>query len=302
LRTSHLGLSGLEVDTANEGDTEIGGASLNREYEAAKKAAGLPSDARANTPKILHIGRGKGLSGLLKSPLYAAKFKLDGLTNELLEPLAELLGKKDYLLGDKPSSLDCLAFGYLALMLYPPAPQAWLKESIQSRYPRINRYIGRLREELFGKGEVKAADVWWISSSVEHDDEVESSLGRLGLRLPWRPRRLRGLTSAIVGASQEIVRSLPNLSTFSQLGVREASGGLDRTKKAISQLPSPFVINSVLGCSAACAALLVAMAIHHRQNPRDGDVVFWALRPIVDWREFGDVGNFLSALPGRLPT
>lgn len=298
-RTAHLGLSGLDVDTANEGDTEIGGASLNREYEAAKKAAGLPSDSRANQPRILQMGRGKGLSGLLSSPLYAARFKLDALTNELLEPLSELLGKKDYLFeGDKPSSLDCLAFGYLALMFYPSAPQAWLKEAIQSRYPRIHRYIGRMRDELLGKEDVKASDVWSLVQSVENDEEAGATLRRLGMRLPWRPRKVRGISSAAVTATQEMAQSLPFLSSFSQSEVYGVSGRHFQDKEPVSQLPSSLVVSSIMGISAAFAALLAGMAIHHRQNPH-GDLVFSALRPVGGWSSYGEAGDVLSVLAGR---
>jgi sorting and assembly machinery component 37 len=300
-RTTHLGLNGLDVDTANEGDTEIGGASLNREYEAAKKAAGLPSDSKASQPRILQMGRGKGLSGLLSSPLYAARFKLDALINELLEPLSELLGKKDYLFeGDKPSSLDCLAFGYLALMFYPQAPQAWLKEAMQTRYPRILRYIGRMREVVLGKEDVNPSDVWSITSSADNDEETGVSVRRLGMRLPWRPRRSPAISSAAVTATQEIISSLPFLSSLSRPVTHNTSGRPLHDKEPASHLPSPLVVKSVWGFSTACAAVLAGMAIHHRQHPHEGDQVFSALRPVMGWRGYGEAGDVLSVLAGRL--
>ena len=154
-RTAHLGLSSLDVAEASEHMRGPGAGTASSEYEAAKMAAGIPTDSE---PKALSMGRGKGLGGLLNSPIYAARFKLDALSNELLEPLSDLLQKKDYLLeGDKPSSLDCLAFGYLSLMFYPTVPQAWLKETTQTKFPRISRYIQRLRKEFFGGEEVNSA-------------------------------------------------------------------------------------------------------------------------------------------------
>ncbi|KAF2738459.1 hypothetical protein EJ04DRAFT_541381 [Polyplosphaeria fusca] len=160
-RTSHLGLSSLDVAIAADDANQPGSGTASSQFEAAKRSTGLPS----GQPTSLNLGRGKGLRGLLSSPIHAARFRLDGLSNELLEPLSDLLKQKDYLFGgSKPSSLDCLAFGYLALMLYPTVPQAWLKETIQARCPRLLRYITRLRGELLSGEDTKASDVWTVSS------------------------------------------------------------------------------------------------------------------------------------------
>ncbi|KAF7677472.1 hypothetical protein GT037_004331 [Alternaria burnsii] len=146
-RTAHMGLSSLDVETTAEEGFAPGRGTASSEYEAAKRAAGIPTE---NQPNAMSIGRGKSLGGLLGGQVYAARFRLDALSGELLDPLSDLLGKHDYLFrGDKPSSLDCLAFGYLSLLYYPPVPQAWLRETLQTKYPRIVAYIGRLHEDLF---------------------------------------------------------------------------------------------------------------------------------------------------------
>lgn len=195
-RTAHLGLSSLDVSEAGHGARGPGSDTASSEYEAAKRAAGIPG---SENPKVLSMGRGKGLGGLLSSPMYAARFKLDTLSNELLQPLSDLLGKDDYLLaGDKPSSLDCLAFGYLALMLYPPVPQSWLKEAIQTKHPRIFRYIRRLREDLLGKGDIDSAEVWDIAK------------GRASMRgaLPWQPRPRKTTYSHVLLAAREMIEGM----------------------------------------------------------------------------------------------
>ena len=295
-----MGLTGLDVDAAAEDDTGIGGASLSRDYEAAKKAAGLPSDSRASQPKYLQVGRGKGLSGLLGSSIYAARFKLDALTNELLEPLSDLLGKKDYLFeGDKPSSLDCLAFGYLSLMFYPGVPQAWLKEAIQTRFPRLMSYIWRMREELFGGEDVKAADVWSISGSEESEDRIESALHRLGLRLPWRPAPRRTIARVAMKVTREVTSSISFVSSFSRPHIHHSSSR--QKESVVSQLPSPILVRSILGLSTVAAAALAGVAINQRRNPRHGDLVLWALRPAMGLNSFGQAGDFLSVFANQLP-
>ncbi|KAF2192310.1 hypothetical protein K469DRAFT_620432 [Zopfia rhizophila CBS 207.26] len=291
-RTAHLGLSSLDVNTAGQDGPEVSSPSSG--FEAAKRSAGLPSGGR------LDMGRGKGIRGLLSSPIYAARFRLDSLTNELLEPLSDLLGKKDYLLqGDKPSSLDCLAFGYLALMFYPPVPQAWLKDAIQARYPRIVRYIWRMREELLGGEDVKASGVWSLSS-YRKAAEIEEVLHNLGMCLPWRPCPSRSLLLIAVGVTRKITSNIPLLSRLlhsSRIVYPSPSG----TKKGPSALPSPLIVNSFSAISAAIFTTFAAIAIHHRRSPREGDLIFWALRPSTGFGGYGEAGNILSILAGQFP-
>jgi sorting and assembly machinery component 37 len=274
---------------------------LGSDFEAAKREAGIPTADTGAQPNMLSMGRGKGLQGFLSSPIYAARFKLDTLTNELLEPLFDLLGKKDYLLeGGRPSSLDCLAFGYLATMFYPAVPQAWLKEALQLRYPRLVRYITRMREELLGRDDIRAVAVWSISS-LKPDNEVAIAETRnsLGLRLPWHPRSARPLHSTLTTASKEIVSNLPFVSkVLPQDAVIQASN-TNTSRTVSSSLPSPLLMNTLFTFTATIAAALAGMAVHHRRNPRDGDLIFWALRP--SGGGLGEAGDLLRAFAYQLP-
>ncbi|KAF2254610.1 hypothetical protein BU26DRAFT_417413 [Trematosphaeria pertusa] len=224
-RTAHLGLSSLDVHEASQEAHGLGSGTASSEYEAAKRAAGLPSDSK---PNVFQMGRGKGLGGLLSAPIYAARFKLDTLSNELLDPLSDLLGKKGYLLEDEqPSSLDCLAFGYLALMLYAPVPQAWLKETIQTKHPRIARYIQRLREELLGAEETKAAEVWSASSGCASDAKW---------LLPWRRKPSPKVSPQL---ARDVVSNIPLLSYIPgfQRNTIQADS-LEVARKSSTSLPS----------------------------------------------------------------
>jgi hypothetical protein len=188
-----LGLNSLDIAETSPDSRGPGSGTPLSAYEDAKRAAGIPGHEKA---PALNMGRAKGIGGLLSSPVYAARFKLDALTSELLEPLSDLLGKGDFLLGgDKPSSLDCLAFGYLSLMLYPSVPQSWLKEAIQTKYPRILRYIRRLREDLLGQEDISPAEVWSIANAQGS-----------ATSLPWHPRQSRALLAQISLVSREVVK------------------------------------------------------------------------------------------------
>jgi hypothetical protein len=282
-RTAHMGLGSLDVDTTAEEGFAPGRGTASSEYEAAKRAAGLPTESQ---PKPLRMGRGKGLLG---TPVYAARFRLDALSNELLEPLADLLGRAEYLLkGRQLSSLDCLAFGYLSLLYYPAVPQAWLKETIQTRFPRIASYIRQLRKEVFSGEDINAADVWSIS--------VGSS-ERGGVLLPWQARSQSLISSSFSGA-REIFGNLPLISSCVQ---STSTAHLEPQTTSVtrrSPLPSPVIINTLLGVAAAATVALASLAIHHRRSPREGILIFWALRPSTG---LGEAGNILSVLANQMP-
>ena len=279
-----MGLSSLDVDTSAEEAFAPGRGTASSEYEAAKKAAGIPTDGQPNT---LRMGRAKGIGGLLGAPVYAARFKLDALSNELLEPLADLLGQSDYLLkADRISSLDCLAFGYLALLYYPAVPQAWLKETIRSKFPRIASYLGKMREELFLNEESIASEVWSISSG--------SRDAYSGAPLPWQARA-SSLASSTLSGVREILGNLPAVSSYGQSTTVIELEPTQSAVRARSSLPSRALVNTLVGATAAVAIGFASLAVRHRRSPREGALIFWALRPS---KGLGEAGNILSVLSG----
>jgi hypothetical protein len=286
-RTAHMGLSSLDVDTTAEEGFAPGRGTASSEYEAAKRAAGIPTDKQPNT---LRMGHGKGIGGFLSTPVYAARFRLDALSNELLEPLDDLLGKNDYLFkGDRLSSLDCLAFGYLSLLYYPAVPQAWLKETIQTKFPRIASYIHRLRKEVFSNEEINATHVWSTPSG--------SSSAKTNLLLPWQPRSQSFAAKALSG-SREIFGNIPVVSPLLQRTSVVYSERSPNSRNVRSSLPSRTFINTLLSATAAATVGLISFAIHHRRSPRDDALIFWALRPSSS---LGEAGNILSILANQMP-
>jgi hypothetical protein len=282
-----MGLSSLDIDTTASEGFAPGRGTASSEYEAAKRAAGIPTDGK---PSSLRMGHGKGISGFLGTPVYAAQFKLDALSNELLEPLADLLGQANYLVTEKQiSSLDCLAYGYLSLLLYPTVPQAWLKETIQTKYPRLTSYLRRVRKEVFANEEVNSAQVWSISNG--------SSTARSATILPWQNKSQSLATRAWSGI-REIVGNMPLLSTLMQSTPIVHLESHSTSKAIHSSLPSAALINTLLGATAAATIAFASLAIHHRRSPRDGALIFWALRPSTG---LGEAGSILSVLANQMP-
>lgn len=70
------------------------------------------------------------------------------------------------------TSLDCLALGYLSLAMLPEVPQAWLSQSMKSRYPSLCRYVEDLAGDGFG---------------LRPHDKAEKSSDAICLtKLPWK--------------------------------------------------------------------------------------------------------------------
>ncbi|ORY98873.1 Tom37 C-terminal domain-domain-containing protein [Syncephalastrum racemosum] len=71
------------------------------------------------------------------------------LARDTYSTLNQLLGEKSFLFGDRPTTLDAIAFGYLALHLYPDLAHRRLQHILTTEYPRLARYCDRIKETYF---------------------------------------------------------------------------------------------------------------------------------------------------------
>ncbi|KAE8373534.1 Tom37 C-terminal domain-containing protein [Aspergillus bertholletiae] len=164
-RTDHLGLSSLDLQAIEE--------QRQREHSAAVAAGQIP-------PNFISRPRDT-VTSLLGKTSQQNQFRLDALTGELFEPLEEILGDKVYLLtgeNEGPSSLDCLAVGYLSLALVPELSFSWLRDAMKSKASRLTVYTERMRQQCFG-----------LNAEVSH---AYTPTPNSGSSLPWRaPERAR---------------------------------------------------------------------------------------------------------------
>ncbi|KAL2857098.1 Tom37 C-terminal domain-containing protein [Aspergillus pseudoustus] len=159
-RTESLGLSSLDLEAVQE--------QQKRDHSADVAAGRIPQN-------FIRRPRETVSSMLGKAP-QQHQFRLEALTRELFEPLEDFLGDKTHMLSAKaPSSLDCLAIGYLSLALIPELPHTWLRDLMLRKAPRLSKYIERRRRELYG---------------VVNVSDAFTNNGRSSL--PWRaPERAR---------------------------------------------------------------------------------------------------------------
>jgi len=181
-RSEHLGLDGLDVDAAAE------------EQEAKKREDGGLS---GQIPKGLKRDR-TTLTGMLGKGVRGNQFRLAGVTDDFLEPMQELLGENKWLLGtDGPSSLDCLAVGYLALMMRADVPHAWLKTALEEKYHRLGNWVDRAVTELFGE------------SARQGTADGLPEKGTKYSTLPWRTPAKRTWIEVGSAMLQSLTGSLP---------------------------------------------------------------------------------------------
>lgn len=169
-RTEHLGLSSLDLQAMEE--------QRKREHSAAVAAGQIPKN-------LIQRPRDTVSSLLGKTP-QQNQFKLEALTAELFEPLEEILGQKTYLLSNGgATTVDCLALGYLALILVPDLPYSFLRNAMQTKAPRLSTYTERLRQRCYGTVGVEVSHAF---------DEAQRPVTDAA-PLPWQPPQRANLVT-----------------------------------------------------------------------------------------------------------
>lgn len=178
-RTQHLGLSSLDVDTASD---------------ASKPKSDRPGSEQI--PESLVRRSKETVTSVLSQPHHKSYIRLDALACNCLEPLQELLSRKSFFFSDEqPSSLDCLALGYLALALYPELSQPWLADIMRSKFGRLCAYVHHLQRRFFG-GPVSVEDAMYTEDDTAGKDEAQverSKRARGKGTLPWSAPERGGL-------------------------------------------------------------------------------------------------------------
>lgn len=130
-RVGHLALGDLDADFDPNGGLHL---STGRDS--------LPETFRRHLP----MGTKKTVREEM-TPEQAAAIRLFGLTEDCLSVLDGLLSAEangPYLLRPSVSSLDCLAFGYLAIMRDAPVPRSFLRDWMNQKAPRLSEYVDKM--------------------------------------------------------------------------------------------------------------------------------------------------------------
>ncbi|KLJ08131.1 hypothetical protein EMPG_16420 [Blastomyces silverae] len=216
-RTEHLGLTSLDIDVM---------------VEEERQQARDPSNLASKIPKSLVRKPQATVSDILSKTSKQNRIRLEGITGAFVAPLEELLGRKGYLLSSEiPSSLDCLALGYLSLALVPKLPYPWLRDAASGQAPRLAAYADRLRSRCFGAAPVEVSmaftDSPALASSLPWRSPEQVSFGAVGMRA------LEGMADSI-----PVVRQIRANARLQQAGAGAERGSEEKelvTKVATMQ-------------------------------------------------------------------
>ncbi|EPE27673.1 hypothetical protein GLAREA_04464 [Glarea lozoyensis ATCC 20868] len=269
-RTAHLGLSALDID--NDGPET---------YEQSI----IPQSLRK--PKTT-------LSSLLAaSPETGAQIKLDALAGDFFEPLKALKGDKQFLVSDTSfSSLDCLALGYLSLMLVPELPQPWLARAMRRKYPDLCTWVENLSNLVFG-GPVDADDAFLTT----RDEFTPSKGGKSSL--PWVAPHNGGMVGVGSVFLSSIADSIPVVGQLRRNTRMRQHGG--KTHASELESSSWRSISTVSGLVASVGLLIGYMFQQGFITLPAGDSEGYQ-NTTSGFTDFGDAGEILGIYPVRVDT
>ncbi|CAL5872642.1 uncharacterized protein PFLUO_LOCUS6908 [Penicillium psychrofluorescens] len=243
-RTIQLGLSSLDLKAMED--------ARQREHSAAVAAGQIPKN-------LIQRPR-ETVSGLLGRTAQQNQFRLEALTAEFFEPLEAMLGRKAYLLApdeeDRPTSLDCIALGYLSLALVPELSFPWLRDAMRTKAPRLAAYTERMRGRCFGS----------TATSIENAFAPSTSASPL----PWRaPERI---SAAAVGTtllntladSTPFLREVRQHNRLKRVAESPDAGFSEQESKAISQHAEASKMDMYVSIATVVGGLaaLVGYVVH----------------------------------------
>jgi sorting and assembly machinery component 37 len=223
LRTSHLGLDGLDIDT---------------EPENSDQPSIIPQSLR--NPK-------QSVSALLQSsPETKARIRLDALAQNFFEPLQDLLGEKRYLVsGQQFSSLDCLALGYLSLMLIPELPQPWLSKTMRAKFPGLVAWTLELRPEIYGSP-VSVEDAFLSQPKHLPPNEETRQKGSKKRFLPWKVPDNRSVAGVGTVFVKTVADSIPVFGQWRRNTRMREHGGKTQDEVQSSSWQTLTLVSSLL--------------------------------------------------------
>ncbi|KAI9739665.1 MAG: hypothetical protein M1834_006383 [Cirrosporium novae-zelandiae] len=279
-RTAHLGLSSLDLTSAEVPQTQ----SPHQQRELQE----LPSSSLLGNNTLLANSKSK-LSYLLAEHHHTARFRLDALVSDFLSPLQDLLSSPEqhFLLSSssspeqQPTSLDCLAFGYLALAFYPTLPSPWLRRTIESKYPCIVAYIQRTRA-LFSPESMRPIE----ELPPRHEKKSQ---------IPWA----RPSSAGFFSLTSQLVLSTPIINRILSHTINNDTASASISPFHRLHPLTTFVLSLICGGSTVTGLLL----LNAMTEPGNGFHVFGIGRRMGgDLSEMGEAGAMLASLvPPSLP-
>lgn len=248
-RAEHLGLAELDTDFDPNGGLHL---------TAGRDA--LPETFRRHLP-----ARTKKTVREEMTPEQAAAIRLYGLAEDCLSVVNSLLRENSledksprFFGGSRPSSLDCLAYGFLALMVVPDVPRSFLKDWIGAETPRL---------------------VTFVESMAPAD-------------LTWSPAAAPSILGSTTRVADSILRNIPSVGEHyaNEMRYRTEVGVKGLDQRALMMMMSAMLTGAAVGYGLHMYKSLQPFGARTQ--------VWRRLRGTSRLGQFGDLGNMLSSAMG----
>ncbi|TWU75252.1 hypothetical protein ED733_005890 [Metarhizium rileyi] len=248
-RAEHLGLAELDTDFDPNGGLHL---------TAGRDA--LPETFRRHLPARMKKSVREEMT-----PEQAAAIRLYGLAEDCLSVVNALLGESKadeksprFFNGCRPSSLDCLAYGFLALMVVPDVPRSFLKDCIRAETPRLATLV----------------------ESMTPTD------------LTWSPTAAPTTLDSTTRVADSIVRNIPSVGEHytNEMRCRTEGGVKGLDQRALMMIMSLVITGAAVGYGLHMYKSLQPFGARTQ--------VWKQLRRGSRLSHFGDLGNMLSSAMG----
>jgi len=199
--TDHLNISSIDVDSVHEdNNSSLGGVGKDPSQQGF--------EAQAKERASLLLPRKDTVRSLLQRPEHAAIFRLHAVAEEFFAPLRDMLGDEKEFFSDteEPTEVDCLAYGFLALMLLPEVPQAWLAKTMREKHSNLVRFVEKMHKRL--DLNTKVQDVMDLAN-CKTGENVAGRRKAKSMSLPWSPPARPTVLETVSRISKELVEQVP---------------------------------------------------------------------------------------------
>ncbi|KAK4508649.1 hypothetical protein PRZ48_002388 [Zasmidium cellare] len=274
-RTEHLGVSSIDVDNVHEDMSHRPPG-----FEGVGKEPGFEAETKKRASLLLP--KKETVMSLLQQPQHSAVFKLHAIAENFFEPLVEILGDKDYLLGSEgPMVVDCLLYGYLSMMLFPQLPQDWLASTMRRKYRSLVRFTERIRDLLALETNVDHVLALYKCKSRQ---EVIAERQSRKMPLPWTRPSPSSFSKTFAEIRSAIWEQVPILGTPTlQLHNAKQFPFLDRNLSSIS----------ITFVASVAAAGYIAIRTGTLVWPHGAEVQIFGRKRLSD---FGHIGEALAGI------
>lgn len=234
------------------------------------------------------LGRRETVRSMLRKPEHVGAFRLKTIADAFFEPLQAFLKEGKYLLGtEDPSPLDCLAYGYLSLMLYPNMPQDWLSSMMRKQYPKVVAYVERLSEKF----EANVHDGMIDAALQERNNtETEAVVDQGEGGLPWTAPEAWQYASVASFVGQDLLHRIP----FPAYGKGNVAHDV---KQRQDQSVLRRYLPSVVGLVSTAVAIFGYWAFQDFAWPHGETIHIFGRKRLAD---YGEAGAALAALGGQM--